>query len=130
MKALGFNTLRMHVKVEEARFYYLCDKLGMAVWQDMPNGGGEYDIAGYTTGVVEKARLIDGTKVKVGDVLLGISSSGVHSMGASDGSEVKTASVSPLCAGAGSGDGLASSAAASCDAKIVGAADGAVSTSV
>ena len=42
---------------------------------------GEYDIAGYTTGVVEKAKLIDGTKVKVGDVLIGISSSGVHSNG-------------------------------------------------
>lgn len=42
---------------------------------------GEYDIAGYTTGVVEKSRLIDGTKVKVGDVLVGIASSGVHSNG-------------------------------------------------
>ena len=44
-----------------------------------PNG--EYDIAGYTTGVVEKSKLIDGTKVKVGDVLIGIASSGVHSNG-------------------------------------------------
>ena len=42
---------------------------------------GEYDIAGYTTGVVEKSRLIDGTRVKVGDALVGISSSGVHSNG-------------------------------------------------
>lgn len=42
---------------------------------------GEYDIAGYTTGVVEKSKLIDGTRVKVGDVLVGISSSGVHSNG-------------------------------------------------
>ena len=42
---------------------------------------GEYDIAGFTTGVVEKAKLIDGSKVKVGDVLIGISSSGVHSNG-------------------------------------------------
>jgi len=42
---------------------------------------GEYDIAGYTTGVVEKSKLIDGTKVKVGDVLVGIPSSGVHSNG-------------------------------------------------
>ena len=42
---------------------------------------GEYDIAGYTTGVVEKSQLIDGTKVKVGDVLVGIPSSGVHSNG-------------------------------------------------
>jgi len=42
---------------------------------------GEYDIAGFTTGVVEKSRLIDGSKVAVGDVLLGIASSGVHSNG-------------------------------------------------
>ena len=42
---------------------------------------GEYDIAGYTTGVVEQSRLIDGTKVKAGDVLVGIASSGVHSNG-------------------------------------------------
>ena len=43
--------------------------------------GGEYDIAGYTTGVVEKSRLIDGSKVKAGDVLVGIASTGVHSNG-------------------------------------------------
>ena len=42
---------------------------------------GEYDIAGFTTGVVEKSGLIDGSKVKVGDVLVGIASSGVHSNG-------------------------------------------------
>ena len=43
--------------------------------------GGEYDIAGFTTGVVEKSKLIDGTKVKVGDVLVGVASTGVHSNG-------------------------------------------------
>ena len=43
--------------------------------------GGEYDIAGYTTGVVEKSRLIDGSKVSEGDVLVGIASTGVHSNG-------------------------------------------------
>ncbi len=50
---------------------------------EMPGmyGGGEYDIAGFTCGVVERAKLIDGTKVKVGDVLIGIASSGVHSNG-------------------------------------------------
>ena len=42
---------------------------------------GEYDIAGFTCGVVEKSQLIDGSKVKVGDVLIGIASSGVHSNG-------------------------------------------------
>ena len=50
---------------------------------EMPGmyGGGEYDIAGFTCGVVERSKLIDGTKVKVGDVLIGIASSGVHSNG-------------------------------------------------
>lgn len=42
---------------------------------------GEYDIAGFTVGVVEKSKLIDGTKVRVGDVLIGVASSGVHSNG-------------------------------------------------
>lgn len=37
-KDLGFNMLRKHVKVEPARFYYHCDKMGMLVWQDMPSG--------------------------------------------------------------------------------------------
>jgi len=41
----------------------------------------EYDIAGFTVGVVEKSKLIDGSKVKVGDILVGIQSSGVHSNG-------------------------------------------------
>lgn len=42
---------------------------------------GEYDIAGFTTGAVEKSKLIDGSKVKAGDVLIGLSSSGIHSNG-------------------------------------------------
>lgn len=42
---------------------------------------GEYDIAGFTVGAVEKSKLIDGSKVKVGDILIGIASSGVHSNG-------------------------------------------------
>jgi beta-galactosidase/beta-glucuronidase len=36
-KALGFNVIRKHVKVEPARWYYHCDRLGMLVWQDMPS---------------------------------------------------------------------------------------------
>ncbi len=39
MKALGFNTLRKHIKVEPEAFYYQCDKLGMIVFQDMVNNG-------------------------------------------------------------------------------------------
>ena len=41
-KTMGFNMLRKHVKVEPLRWYYHCDRLGMLVWQDMPNGGGAY----------------------------------------------------------------------------------------
>ena len=37
-KDLGFNMIRKHVKVEPARWYMHCDRLGMIVWQDMPNG--------------------------------------------------------------------------------------------
>src|SRR3546814_14385622 len=33
-----FNMIRKQVKVEPARWYYHCDKLGMLVWQDMPSG--------------------------------------------------------------------------------------------
>ena len=43
MKALGFNTLRKHLKVEPMRWYYHCDRLGMIVWQDMVNGGGAFN---------------------------------------------------------------------------------------
>ncbi len=41
----------------------------------------EYDIAGFSVGVVEKSKMITGDKVAVGDVLLGLPSSGVHSNG-------------------------------------------------
>ena len=54
LKKLGFNMLRKHVKVEPARFYYWCDKLGFLVWQDLPSAmpkahpsvrrGGEADL--------------------------------------------------------------------------------------
>ena len=52
---------------------------------EMPGmyAAGEYDIAGFTVGVVEKSKLIDGSKVKAGDVLVGIASSGVPSNGCS-----------------------------------------------
>ncbi len=36
-KKLGFNMARKHVKVDDPRWYYWCDKLGLAVWQDMPS---------------------------------------------------------------------------------------------
>ena len=37
-KQLGFNMVRKHVKVEPERWYYHADRLGLLVWQDMPNG--------------------------------------------------------------------------------------------
>lgn len=45
-KRLGMNMLRKHVKVEPRRFYYWCDKLGILVWQDMPNGDAHIDREG------------------------------------------------------------------------------------
>jgi phosphoribosylformylglycinamidine cyclo-ligase len=42
---------------------------------------GEYDLAGFTVGAVEKSQLLDGAKVRQGDVLIGIASSGPHSNG-------------------------------------------------
>ena len=42
MKRMGFNMLRKHIKIEPLRWYYHCDRLGMLVWQDMMNGGGDY----------------------------------------------------------------------------------------
>lgn len=37
IKSMGFNTIRKHIKVEPARWYYHADKTGMLVWQDMVN---------------------------------------------------------------------------------------------
>ncbi len=38
-RKIGCNMIRKHIKVEPLRWYYHCDRLGMIVWQDMPNGG-------------------------------------------------------------------------------------------
>lgn len=43
-KDMGFNMLRKHIKIEPLRWYYHCDRLGMLVWQDMMNGGGQYSL--------------------------------------------------------------------------------------
>jgi len=50
---------------------------------EMPDiyGQGEFDMAGFAVGVVEKNRIIDGSRVERGDVILGLSSSGLHSNG-------------------------------------------------
>ena len=50
---------------------------------EMPGmyGGGDYDLAGFSVGIVEKSAIIDGSRVGVGDALIGIASSGPHSNG-------------------------------------------------
>lgn len=53
VKDFGYNMIRKHVKVEPARWYTYCDKLGVIVWQDMPNGdrGPEWQSRQYFKGV-------------------------------------------------------------------------------
>lgn len=50
---------------------------------EMPGfyGPGEYDLAGFCVGIVEKSAILDGSQVKPGDVAIGLASSGVHSNG-------------------------------------------------
>ena len=38
LKKMGFNMIRKHIKVEPARYYNYCDRVGMLLWQDMPSG--------------------------------------------------------------------------------------------
>ena len=86
--------------------YFVCERLDVAVATDVIKGiargcelagcaliggetaempdmypPGEYDLAGFTVGAVEKSRLVDSSKVREGDVLVGIASSGPHSNG-------------------------------------------------
>lgn len=42
---------------------------------------GEYDVAGFAVGIVDRAKMIDGTRIKAGDAIIGLPSSGVHSNG-------------------------------------------------
>jgi len=86
--------------------YFACGKLDVAIATDVIKGiaqgceqagcaliggetaempsmypAGEYDLAGFAVGAVEKSNIIDGTKIAPGDVILGLASSGVHSNG-------------------------------------------------
>lgn len=50
---------------------------------EMPDmyGAGEYDLAGFCVGIADNAKLVDGSSIRVGDVLVGLASSGIHSNG-------------------------------------------------
>ena len=57
-KSLGFNLLRKHAKVEPERWYYWTDKLGMLVWQDMPQAFGNLNDAAKAQWLTEWKREI------------------------------------------------------------------------
>lgn len=60
-KEMGFNMIRKHVKVEPARWYWHCDRIGMLVWQDMPS------IADNSTNVWDNRTYENGTDTPVPD---------------------------------------------------------------
>jgi phosphoribosylformylglycinamidine cyclo-ligase len=114
--------------------YYVCERLDVDVAADVVKGiaagceqagcaliggetaehpnafvPGEYDLAGFAVGVVEKSRAIDGARIAAGDVLLGLASSGPHSNGFSLVRrilEVSGADLSRPAAGLGGGRSL------------------------
>jgi phosphoribosylformylglycinamidine cyclo-ligase len=79
-----------------------CEQAGAALvggeTAEMPGmyPDGEYDLAGFCVGIVEKSKSLDGSKVKVGDKLLGIASSGPHSNGYSLIRKILAVSGAPL----------------------------------
>ena len=58
-KELGFTMVRKHIKVEPLRWYHHCDRLGLLVWQDMPNGGRAYRLPVVTVPAFLPVRLRD-----------------------------------------------------------------------
>jgi len=55
-KDLGYNMIRKHVKMEPARWYTHCDRMGILVWQDMPNGD--------ATPIWQRTQFFTGTELK------------------------------------------------------------------
>ena len=92
-----------------------CEQSGAALiggeTAEMPGmySAGDYDMAGFCVGIAEKSQIIDGTKVKAGDVILGMASSGPHSNGYSlirKILEVSKADLSEDCGGQSLGEAL------------------------
>ncbi len=62
IKRLGFNMVRKHIKLELPMYYYLCDKLGIIVWQDFVNGGNNYKFSVINVPMVTKHYIQDTEK--------------------------------------------------------------------
>jgi phosphoribosylformylglycinamidine cyclo-ligase len=88
MDYLAFAKLDTNIFTEIVKgFSFACKENGCALiggeTAEMPGfyNNGEYDISGTIVGLVEKSKMIDGSKIQSGDVLIGITSSGLHTNG-------------------------------------------------
>jgi phosphoribosylformylglycinamidine cyclo-ligase len=95
MDYLAFEKLDINVSTEIVKgFSIACKENGCALiggeTAEMPGfyHKGEYDISGTIVGLVEKSKIIDGSKIEYGDVVIGITSNGLHTNGSSLAREV------------------------------------------